>query len=159
MRTSLLAIVVFALDRWSKYLVDTRVGPYETRTVIPGFFDIVRSQNPGVAFGMFSESPDASRTLLLVLFSVVALAALAWMMWRNRHADAANRVAIALIFGGAAGNVFDRVKYGMVTDFLDFHVRNYHWYVFNVADTAITVGAGLMLLGMYRGSARQRAHG
>lgn len=150
MRASLIAILVFALDRWSKYLVETRIAPYESHVVIPGFFDIVNSRNTGVAFGIFANAASPYRGGLLIAFSLGALVLLGWLLWRNRHIDRYSSVAIALIFGGAAGNVFDRLRLGSVTDFLDFYVGSYHWYTFNLADTAISVGAGLLLLGMLR---------
>ncbi len=156
MRASFIALFVFALDRWTKYLVETRMSTFDSHTVIPGFFNIVRSNNPGVAFGIFSESTSSYRVVLLLAFSVIALGLLGWMLWRNRTTDVYSNTAIALIFGGAVGNVFDRVRAGSVTDFLDFYNGSYHWYTFNVADTAITVGAGLLLLGMLRRSAAER---
>ncbi|HWE49354.1 MAG TPA: signal peptidase II [Bryobacteraceae bacterium] len=143
-----LAMGVFALDRWSKWLVETQLNAYDTRTVIPGFFNIVRSENPGVAFGIFSESPTHSRTLILVVFSVVAVLLLAAMLWRIDRLDTISAWGLALIFGGAMGNVFDRVHVGRVTDFLDFYFGNYHWYTFNVADASICTGAGLLILSM-----------
>ncbi len=156
MRPSLLAIAVFALDRWTKHLVETRLGFYESHTVIPGFFDIVRSQNTGVAFGLFAGGSGTYRVVLLLAFSLIALSMLAWLLWRNRSSDPYSNMAVALIFGGAVGNVFDRIRVGSVTDFLDFYSGSYHWYTFNVADTAITIGAGLLLLGMMRRPAVQR---
>ena len=156
MRASLIAVTVFALDRWSKHLVETGMTPYESRAIIPGFFNIVRSSNPGVAFGIFADSTSSYRVALLLAFSVVALLLLGWLLWRNRSMDAMSNTAVALIFGGAAGNVFDRIRSGSVTDFLDFYNGSYHWYTFNVADAAISLGAGLLLLGMLRRSAAER---
>jgi signal peptidase II len=156
MRSGLIAVLVFALDRWSKHLVETRLAPYESHVVIPGFFDIVRSQNTGVAFGLFTNAESQYKVALLIIFSIGALVMLAWLLWRNRSGEAYSDVAIALIFGGALGNVFDRIRFGSVTDFLDFYAGSYHWYTFNVADTSISIGAGLLLLGMLRKSAMER---
>lgn len=156
MRPSLLALFVFGVDQWSKHLVEEWMSPYETRPVIPGFFDIVRSSNSGVAFGIFANSPSSYRLALLLSFSVIALVLLAWLLWRNRNTDTYSNTAVALIFGGAAGNVFDRIRAGSVTDFLDFYSGSHHWYIFNVADTAISIGAGLLLLSMLRRSAAER---
>jgi signal peptidase II len=144
----LLAAGIFALDRWSKWLVETRLGPYDTRVVLPGYFNIVRSENPGVAFGMLADGANHTRTLGLVAVSLAVLATLAVMLWKAERQDKATVFSLALIFGGAAGNVFDRVRSGMVTDFLDFHLGSYHWYVFNLADSAICVGTCLMILTM-----------
>ena len=159
MRPSLIAIGVFALDRGTKYLIDTRLNPYESHPLIPGFFDLVRSHNSGIAFGLFAQSASQYRVAMLIVFSLTALLVLAWMLWRNRNTDAISNTAIALIFGGAAGNVFDRIQSGSVTDFLDFYAGSYHWYTFNLADTAISTGAGLLLLGILRGSALARKAG
>ena len=143
-----LALGVFVLDRWSKWMVETQFSGYDTKTVIPGFFNIVRSENPGVAFGIFSDSPTHSRTLVLVVFSVMAVLLLAAMLWRIDRLDASSATGLALIFGGAVGNVFDRIHTGSVTDFLDFYFGSYHWYTFNLADASICTGAGLLILSM-----------
>lgn len=145
-----LAAGVFALDRWTKWIVETRFSPFDTKVVIPGFFNLVSSQNSGVAFGIFSESASKYRTLLLILFSVIAVAILGVMLWRADRVDRRTAGGLALIFGGAVGNVFDRIRSGMVTDFLDFYAGSVHWYTFNLADSAICVGAGLLLLSMLK---------
>jgi signal peptidase II len=146
----LVAASVFALDRWTKWIVETTFSPFDSRVVIPGFLTIVRSENPGVAFGMFSESTSRYRTGALVTFSLVAVAVLAGMLWRVDRLDRITSAGLALIFGGALGNVFDRVRSGVVTDFLDFYAGNVHWYTFNIADSAICVGAGLLLIAMWK---------
>jgi signal peptidase II len=144
-----IALGVFALDRWSKWLVETQFSAYDTKTVIPGFLNIVRSENPGVAFGIFSESPTHSRTLILVAFSILAVLLLATMLWRIDRLDTPSATGLALIFGGAMGNVYDRIHVGRVTDFLDFAFGSYHWYTFNLADASICTGAGLLILSMF----------
>ncbi len=157
----LTAMAVFALDRWSKWLVEARLGAYDTKTVIPGHFNIVNSQNPGVAFGIFQENPNRVRTLFLVGMSIAALLILAWMLWRNpkdaRH-DRYTATGLSLIFGGALGNVYDRITMGTVTDFLDFYAGTYHWYTFNLADSAICTGAGLLILSMLLSKRNQGAN-
>ena len=146
----ILSTVVFALDRWTKYLAETRLSFTETKYVIPHFFNIVRSQNPGVAFGLFSQSDVPFRTTILIGFSVLAIAILAILLTRIRRWDRPTGLGVALVFGGALGNVYDRLHAGMVTDFLDFYYGSYHWYTFNIADTAICIGAGLLILSMLR---------
>jgi signal peptidase II len=143
-----IALGVFGLDRWSKWMVETHLDASDTKTVIPGFFNIVRSQNPGVAFGMFAESTSHSRTPILIGMSIVAVLVLAVMLWRIDRLDTMSASGLALIFGGAMGNFFDRLRAGSVTDFLDFYAGSYHWYTFNVADASICTGAGLLLLSM-----------
>jgi signal peptidase II len=144
------AAAVIALDRLTKWIVEMRVSPADTYTVIPGFFDIVRAQNRGVAFGVFNESTFEWRTTLLVLVSVAAVVVVSAIIWKARRLDARSLWGFALILGGAAGNLFDRILSGRVTDFLDLYIRDYHWPAFNVADSALVVGCGLLLLDMLR---------
>jgi len=146
----IISAVVFALDRFSKHLVETTMTFWDTKHVIPHFFDIVRSQNPGIAFGLFSQSDSRFRTAILIGFSILALVVLAVLLTRIRRWDRPTGIGVALIFGGALGNVYDRFHSGVVTDFLDFYVGTYHWYTFNIADTAICTGAGLLILSMLR---------
>jgi signal peptidase II len=153
----LAATGVFAWDRWTKEIVETRLGAYDSKVVIPGFFNIVHSQNPGVAFGIFQENPSHSRTLLLVAVSIAAVLILAWMLWKIEKQDSLTATGLSLIFGGALGNVYDRATTGSVTDFLDFYVGGYHWYTFNLADTAICIGAGLLILSMLLSNRKQNA--
>jgi len=145
-----LSLTVFALDRWTKHLVETRLTFFDTVHVIPKFFDIVRSQNPGVAFGLFAQSDSPWRPMILIGFSVLAILVLAILLTRIRRWDRPTGLGVALVFGGALGNVYDRLHAGTVTDFLDFYVRTIHWYTFNLADTAICIGAGLLILSMLR---------
>ena len=153
----LIAVGVFALDRWSKWLVNNSFTAFDIKTVIPGFFNIVHSENPGVAFGIFAENTSHSRTLLLVGLSVVAILILAGMLWKIDRQDNLTATGLALIFGGAIGNVYDRVRVGAVTDFLDFYAGSYHWYTFNLADSAICVGAGLLILSMLSSNRKKEA--
>jgi signal peptidase II len=145
-----IAAAIFSVDRWSKWLVETNLSPFDTKEVIPGFFSIVRSQNPGIAFGLFQESTSQYRTAALVAFSLLAIAILAWMLRKVDQMDRWTALGLAFIFGGALGNVYDRVHAGAVTDFLDFYWGNVHWYVFNIADSAICAGAGLLLIAMWK---------
>jgi signal peptidase II len=140
------AAAVCALDRLTKWIVETRVGFFDTYKVIPGFFDIVHSQNRGVAFGLFNDSTSEWRTTLLIVFSVAAVIGVAALLWRPEKLDARSLWGFALILGGAAGNVYDRIVFGRVTDFLELYVGEYHWPTFNVADSAIVIGSGLLLL-------------
>jgi signal peptidase II len=145
-----IAAAVFALDRLAKRIVEMRVSFADSYTVIPGFFDIVRAQNRGVAFGLFNESTFEWRTTLLVLVSVAAVVVVSAVIWRAQRLDARSLWGFALILGGAGGNLFDRILSGRVTDFLDFYIRDYHWPAFNVADSALVVGCGLLILDMLR---------
>jgi signal peptidase II len=152
-----IAAAVFALDRLTKWLIETRVGLFDSYKVIPGFFDIVRSTNRGVAFGIFNDSNSEWRTTLLILCSLAAVAAVSAMLWKAERLDRAALWGLALILGGAAGNVFDRILWGRVTDFLLLYLGSYQWPTFNIADSAIVIGSGLLILDQLRGK-RQTAH-
>ncbi len=152
-----LAAAVFGIDRLTKWIIETRVSPFDDYVVIPRFFEIVHSQNKGAAFGLFAESTSEWRTALLVGFSVVALVTLIVMLWRTAHLDRKTAIALALILGGAMGNVFDRVRSEAVTDFLLFYIGSYQWPAFNAADSAIVIGSGLLLLDFVK-LKRQPAH-
>jgi signal peptidase II len=145
-----IAAVVFAVDRFTKWIVETQVSAYDTLQVIPGFFAIVHSQNRGAAFGILADSPSEWRTFFLIVVSAAALVFVASMVWRGREMDRPTLWGLTLIMGGALGNVFDRVTRGTVTDFLLFYVGEYQWPAFNVADSAITVGSVLLLLELLR---------
>jgi signal peptidase II len=144
------AAAVIALDRLSKWLVETYVSAVDTLRVIPGFFDIVHSENRGAAFGIFNDSTSEWRTALLIVLSLAAVVFVSAMLWRPDRLDRWSFWGLSLILGGAAGNVFDRIMWGRVTDFLDFYVGTYHWHTFNVADSAIVIGSGLLLVDLLR---------
>ncbi|HUB82070.1 MAG TPA: signal peptidase II [Bryobacteraceae bacterium] len=141
---------VLAFDRLTKWLIETRVSFFDPLKVIPGFFDIVRSENRGVAFGLFNDTTSEWRTLVLVLLSLAAVVGVSILLWRPERLDRLTRWGFALILGGAAGNVVDRILYGKVTDFLLLYIRDYQWPAFNVADSAIVIGSVLLALGLLR---------
>jgi signal peptidase II len=145
-----LSAVVFAVDRLSKSIVEAHVSPFDVHPVIPGFFDIVHSQNRGVAFGLMNDSPSAWRTVVLIVFAAAALLLVAGLLWRASRLDRWTAMGLALVLGGAAGNLFDRILWGRVTDFLEFHIGDLHWPTFNVADSCIVIGSGLLLLELLR---------
>lgn len=146
-----IAAAVFAVDRVTKSLIETHVSFLDSLQVIPGLFEIVHTENRGVAFSLFNDSTSEWRTLLLVLFSIAAVALVGGFIFRR--ADRLDRYSLAgfaLILGGALGNVFDRIVWGRVTDFLDFYIGAYHWPAFNVADSAIVIGSALLLIEVLR---------
>lgn len=144
------ATAVFILDRLTKWIVETRVSFLDNLAVIPGFFSIVHSQNRGAAFSLFDGGDSVWRTALLLVFSLVAVAVVGRILWNADRLDRLSLAGLALILGGAAGNVFDRLLWGRVTDFLDFYAGDYHWPTFNVADSAIVIGSSLLLLELLR---------
>jgi signal peptidase II len=142
---------VFALDRATKLLIEARVSFEDSYTVIPGFFQIVHSENRGIAFGIFNDSVSPWRTAILASLSVVCVAVVGAFLWRMRHRVSSLALyGFALVMGGAAGNLFDRVVFGRVTDFLLLYVGSYQWPTFNVADSALDIGVGLVIIDQFR---------
>jgi signal peptidase II len=144
------AAAVFVVDMASKRFIDSHVSDADTYRVIPGFFDIIRSENRGVAFGLFNDSTFEWRTTLLVVVSLAAVALVGGLLWHPERLDRLSMAGFALILGGAAGNVFDRIVWGRVTDFLLFYVGQYQWPAFNAADSAIVIGSALLIADFLR---------
>jgi len=155
----LIAVVVVLLDRLSKEFIKTHFGLYDSITIIPGLFNIVHVENPGIAFGMLANAPGAWRSVLLIGFSAIVLVAISVMLLRpaSLH-DAILRTALAFILGGAFGNLYDRIVNGTVTDFIEVHAGQHYFPAFNVADSAVTIGACLLLLDMWRAKERRVSH-
>jgi signal peptidase II len=147
----LLSAGVLAADRLTKDLIASTMTLHESRPVIPGFFYIVYDKNQGIAFGLFADSPSRFKTFILIFLSSLALAGVAMLLWTLEHSSLAVNAGLALILGGALGNLVDRVQGGGVVDFIYFAVRDYYWPAFNFADSAIVAGGGLLLLHMLRG--------
>ncbi len=133
---------VFLADQLSKGVIDKLPASFDL-PVIPGLFRIVHAENPGVAFGLFQSSSPTFRDLLIAVSSLALVLVLA-LLWRSKQSARAG-YAMALIVGGACGNLFDRVLHGQVVDFLLFYVGRHSWPVFNLADSAIVIGAGLLV--------------
>ena len=141
----LLVVVVF--DQVTKALIMAYFDLYELQSVIPGLFNLTYLTNTGAAFGMLAGAQSVWRQ---VFFVGVAVAAIGVMVFSYKQFRSQGRIfahAIGLIAGGAVGNLIDRLRFGAVVDFLDFYLGTHHWPAFNVADSAITVGVGLFILG------------
>ena len=142
----IVSLAVLAADRLTKTLIERMTVSGWRRPVIPGFFDLVHTRNPGIAFGLLADSRLPWMRLALICLSVVAAGAMAWLLLAGRAGGQRSRAGIALILGGAAGNLLDRLLDGGVVDFVLIYYRSFEWPAFNVADSAIVVGAGLVLL-------------
>jgi signal peptidase II len=140
----LVALAVLALDQWSKWLVEIHLPHLASVRVIPGLLNFTHVRNTGVAFGLFASRGGDVHALALSLVGALALAVVLVYFWRTPAHDQMLLVALALVLGGAIGNLADRVSGGAVTDFIDVYVSTYHWHTFNVADSAITIGLVLM---------------
>jgi signal peptidase II len=147
----LIAVVVIVLDRVTKLWVVKNIVSGQGIVIWPHVFRLTHVLNTGAAFSMFegASSPTLVRNAL-VAFSVIAVIVVLAMLWRTGQSVSVVSVALSLILGGAIGNLYDRVKYSYVVDFLEVKVVHYHWPDFNVADSAIVVGACLLLLEMLR---------
>jgi|HubBroStandDraft_6_1064221.scaffolds.fasta_scaffold24487_7 signal peptidase II len=142
----LIAAIVVLLDRWTKRLVAQRISLYSHVQVIPGFFRLTHTENTGAAFSLFADSNAPWKTGLLIAFSGIALVVVSVLLWKNERTHTLTGIGLALIMGGALGNLWDRLARGRVIDFLLFYFKRYQWPVFNLADSAIVIGAGLLVL-------------
>ncbi len=152
----LIALGIIFLDRATKLAIVQTLRLGQGIPVIPGFFDIVFVRNPGAAFGFLATLPDQVRNPLFILVSILAVILIVFYHTRYLRSHRLVSVALGLVLGGAVGNLIDRLHYGMVVDFLDVHVGPYHWPAFNVADSAISIGVGLMILDMLLDWRRER---
>ena len=145
---------IFALDWITKRWIEKNVSFWDTHAVIPGLLSIVHAQNRGAAFNILADAPDVVRAVVLIGMSGVVTLIVAWMfraaLLKPETHTAAGRLALALVLGGALGNLYDRILRGSVTDFVLFYWRDWQFPAFNVADSAISVGAVLLLIDLWR---------
>ena len=132
--------MVVILDQITKFLILKNLPLFHSTTVIPGFFNITHILNPGGAFGFMAHQNSHFRSLLFLLASSIAICFIYFFYKNVSKTQPLLASGLALIFGGAVGNLIDRVRFGKVVDFLDFYIGSHHWPAFNVADSAITVG-------------------
>lgn len=151
----LIGAVVVLLDQATKYLVVHYLS--QRVIVIPGFLDLISVYNRGVAFGMFNSGQCIFRTTLLTVLSVAVFLILFFVYLFSKDMTRLSMVALSMIMGGAVGNVIDRIRLGYVVDFIDVYIKNAHWPAFNVADSAITVGAVLLAIDLLFAGKKQPA--
>jgi len=145
-----LVLAVLVSDRLTKLWIQNHFNLNDSATVIDGFFNITYVRNTGVAFGIFSSISSPVKSVLLSVFTAFAAIVVIVYSVRSPVRNRLLQVALALILGGALGNLYDRLAYGYVVDFLEFYVRSYHWPSFNVADSAISVGVVLLAIEIIR---------
>jgi signal peptidase II len=157
---SIFGIVSLVLDQWTKALARTHLrprGPFHPKVIIQNYFDLRYAENPGVAFSMLQDIPGGR-----VWLTVLAVGAFLLVLYYLRKTPVENtrlHVALGLVGGGAIGNLIDRVIYGRVTDFIVWKYQGHEWPAFNIADAALCIGVGLMLLDMLLGwRAARKAH-
>jgi signal peptidase II len=149
-RFVLLALLVVAIDQWTKWWVEISLEMHEVRQLIPNL-NLTRVSNTGVAFGLLPAHGSLWGTVLLTGLGLVALTVVATFFIRARRSERWLLTGLGLILGGAIGNLIDRILSGAVTDFIDFYVGNYHWHTFNVADSAISIGILFMIIDSFTG--------
>ena len=152
----LLVITILILDRLTKALIQTHFEFNQSATVVDGFFNITYVRNTGVAFGIFSSISSPMKSVLLSLFTGFAAVIVVIYSMRSPVRNRLLQVSLALILGGALGNLYDRLAYGYVVDFLEFYIGAYHWPSFNVADAAISSGVVLLALEILRNETPHR---
>jgi len=145
-----LTLVIVVFDRGTKAWFELQPEGWH-RELIHNFMYLVHSQNPGIAFGIFSDSPSPWMRLALIAGSVIVIGALAWLFVAGHSGGSMTAAGLALLLGGATGNVTDRIVHGWVTDFFEVWLGSYHWPAFNVADSAITIGAALIIIDVLLG--------
>ena len=140
----IMALAGLCLDQGSKWLVSTGMSLHQSIELLPNFFHLTYLRNPGAAFGILAN--HAFRLPFFISISILASLGILWYLWKQQGGSLRQQLALGLILSGALGNLIDRIRYGEVVDFLDVHWYHHHWPAFNVADSAICVGVGLLLL-------------
>ncbi len=145
-----IAAAVVALDQTTKAAVDRLFELHESRPLIDGLLHLTYVRNRGAAFGILNDAALPYQSVIFAGVSMIALVAIAFYAWRLPAAQTVPRLGLALIMGGALGNLVDRVRLGYVIDFVDAFWGAYHWPAFNVADSCISIGVVLLILDMLR---------
>ena len=136
-----LIAAVIALDQWSKWLVKSSFNLYQSKPVIQDFFHLTYVTNDGMAFGL--SLPGGKHVLLVMTLLLTGF--IVGFLWKEKDGHPFVKYGLALILSGAIGNLIDRIIHGKVVDFMDFMIGDFHWYIFNVADSAVTIGMVLFI--------------
>ncbi len=142
---------ILLLDQWTKHRIVQEFPLYRRVSVIQGFFNLTHVRNTGGAFGIFGGERGGLGSILFVVVSLIAVGAIVFLFVKIKENEKTLAFSFSLILSGAVGNLIDRLRYGEVVDFLDFHLSSYHWPAFNIADSAICIGIGLLALQLLKG--------
>jgi len=142
----LVCFLILFVDQWTKHAIQQRLVLYQKVEVIHGFFNLVHVRNTGGVFGIFGGEKGGLGSLLFVVVSLVAIGSILFLFIRLKEDEKTLSLSLSLVLSGAIGNLIDRFRYGEVVDFLDFYLFSFHWPAFNIADSAICLGIGLMAL-------------
>ena len=151
----IVCMAILLLDQWTKNMVVQALPLYRRVPLIQGFFNLTHVRNTGGAFGIFGGERGGLGSILFVVVSLIAIGAIVFLFFKIKENEKTLAFSFSLILSGAVGNLIDRLRYGEVVDFLDFYLSSYHWPAFNVADSAICVGIGLMALEFLKGDRKR----
>ena len=145
---AIISLPVIVLDQCTKYLIIKSFALYQSHTVIEHYLNIVHTRNRGIAFGLLSGSGSGMRVFLLISTSLLAIVFILYLLSSLKGKHTYATITLSLILGGAIGNLIDRIRWGAVVDFIDLHWYHYHWPAFNCADSAISIGLVLLIIGI-----------
>lgn len=146
---ALISLLVIVLDQYTKYLIIQSFALHQSHDVIQNYVTIVHARNKGIAFGIFATQGSGTQTILLIITSCLAISFIFYLVSSLKGKQLYATITLSLILGGAMGNLIDRIRWGEVVDFIDLHWHHYHWPAFNVADSAISVGLVLLIIGLF----------
>lgn len=155
----LIIAAILAADQATKHAIEKYTSADYLHVVFPGILNLIHTHNPGVAFSLFADSHSPAVRITLLAFSIAVIIFLFWLLAAERAGGRMGQIGMAMILGGALGNVLDRLTQRGVTDFIDLHIQSHHWPTFNVADSAIVIGAILVLLELFRDWGHSRHQG
>lgn len=144
-----LLFLVLGLDLVTKYFIQQHMLLYQSIPLIHGFLSLTYIENPGAAFGLLANLASPWRTMLFIGFSILALTIVIVLFIKTPPEERLNKTAFSLITAGALGNMIDRIRFGVVVDFIDVYWRDFHWPAFNVADSAISIGVGILIIDLF----------
>ena len=145
---TIIALFVIILDQYTKHLIIRSFALHQSLDVIQHYVTIVHTRNKGIAFGIFAAQGSTTQTVLLIITSCLAIAFIFYLISSLKGKQLYATITLSLILGGAIGNLIDRIRWGDVVDFIDLHWHHYHWPAFNVADSAISLGLVLLIIGL-----------
>ncbi len=146
---ALISLLVIVLDQYTKHLIIQSFALHQSHDVIQNYVTIVHARNKGIAFGIFATQGSGTQTILLIITSCLAISFIFYLVSSLKGKQLYATITLSLILGGAMGNLIDRIRWGEVVDFIDLHWHHYHWPAFNVADSAISVGLVLLIIGLF----------
>ena len=148
---------ILSVDQWTKYSIQSRLTLHHTVPVVKGFFNLTHVRNPGGAFGILAGDQGGLGASLFLIVSLVAIGIILLFFFKTKDDEDILYLAFSLVLAGAIGNLIDRFRYGEVIDFLDFHLFSFHWPAFNIADSVICVGMGLIVLEIFTRDDKKKA--